>query len=181
MKMTEVDKDMSGGGRKKALCMTAGVAAAVLGTVGALLAVACGIALFIWGVSNYGQEIGSVMTAVVAGASAGALAAIPSAILAIVSWYLMGEPISRRCRERAGVARDEQRGTPRSNKKAPGIGTSTGAATGIAGMFIFLAATQGSGMSMQSATALSGVILGAAAGVGLGIGVAVNLIRDEMT
>ena len=121
MKMTEVDKDMSGGGRKKALCMTAGVAAAVLGTVGALLAVACGIALFIWGVSNYGQEIGSVMTAVVAGASAGALAAIPSAILAIVSWYLMGEPISRRCRERAGVARDEQRGTPRSNKKAPGV------------------------------------------------------------
>ena len=113
MKMTEVDKDMSGGGRKKALCMTAGVAAAVLGTVGALLAVACGIALFIWGVSNYGQEIGSVMTAVVAGASAGALAAIPSAILAIVSWYLMGEPISRRCRERAewpGTNREERPG-----------------------------------------------------------------------
>ena len=119
-----------------------------------------------------------MIVAAAAGTGTGGLAAVITTIVATYSWNLLGEPISQRCRERAGVAQEEQH-RAQGPKKAPMVGAAIGAAAGIVGIIIFLATTQGTGISTLSTTVLSGVILGAAIGAGLGIGLTIFLDQEE--
>ena len=166
--------------KRDTLCVTAGVAAAVVVAVGIILAIGAIIALLVWGTTNHGP--------IIAGAIAGAIIVLPVGIVSTggIRGHLhvrLGAPGGARDQDVPGEKgnrprRNAQQGRGQIQGQATTASRGSRSGSRRAGNHHFPHEHPGDRMSTENAAALSGVILGSITGAGVGIGITTQMVMD---